>query len=124
MVNNLSVKLMVGTVLGFLSGLGVGGGSLLLLWLTLVVGMAPEAARTVNLIFFLPSALVACAIRLKKGSLKIVPLLPAIVSGCIAAAVFSLLAGIMDQGILKKLFGILLILAGIREICYRPRKFR
>lgn len=124
MVNNLSVKLMVGTVLGFLSGLGVGGGSLLLLWLTLVVGMAPEAARTVNLIFFLPSALVACAIRLKKGSLKIVPLLPAIVSGCIAAAVFSLLAGIMDQSILKKLFGILLILAGIREIGYRPRKFR
>ena len=124
MVNNLSVQLLVGTVLGFLSGLGVGGGSLLLLWLTLVAGMAPEAARTVNLIFFLPSALVACAIRLKKGSLKIGPLLPAIVSGCIAAAVFSLLAGIMDQSILKKLFGILLILAGIREIGYRPRKFR
>ena len=124
MVNSLSIKLLVGTVLGFLSGLGVGGGSLLLLWLTLVAGMPPEAARTVNLVFFLPSALVVCAIRLKKGKLKIGPLLPAIVSGCIAAALFSLLSGLMDGEILKKLFGILLILAGIREIGYRPRKFR
>ena len=42
------VKFLVGAALGFLSGLGVGGGSLLLLWLTLVVGEPQETARVMR----------------------------------------------------------------------------
>ena len=59
MLDSLTVSLIVGTALGFLSGLGVGGGSLLILWLTLVLGMEQGEARTVNLLFFLPAAAVA-----------------------------------------------------------------
>ena len=40
MLNSLPICLVVGTVLGFLTGLGIGGGSLLMLWLTLVLGGA------------------------------------------------------------------------------------
>ena len=51
MLTSLPVSLLVGTVLGFLSGLGIGGGSLLILWLTMVLDMEQSAARFVNLLF-------------------------------------------------------------------------
>ena len=45
------VTLLVGTALGFLTGLGVGGGSLLMVWLTAVLGMDTLTARSINLLF-------------------------------------------------------------------------
>ena len=124
MLESLPVMLIVGTLLGFLSGLGIGGGSLLILWLTMVLHMDPLTARSINLLFFLPSALVACALRIKQGNLKIKPLLPAMIAGCAAAAVFSWISTVLDVAILRKLFGIVLVAAGLRELFYRERKAR
>ena len=105
-------------------GLGIGGGSLLILWLTMVLGMDQTAARSINLLFFIPSALVACLFRYKQGKLDIRKVLPAIVAGCIAAACFSWLSVRLELEVLKKLFGVLLLFTGIRELLYRPRKAR
>ena len=124
MLESLPVTLIVGTLLGFLSGLGIGGGSLLILWLTAILHTDPLTARSINLLFFIPSALVACALRLKQGQLKIRPLIPAILAGCAAAAVFSWISTVLDVAVLKKLFGAVLVAAGLREIFYRPRKAR
>lgn len=111
-----------GTVLGFLSGLGTGGGSLLILWLTVVLKMAPEEARRINLMFFLPSALIACLFRWKQGKLDFRALLPAVAAGCVAAFFTSRIE--FEMALLQKLFGGLLILTGLRELFYRPRKAR
>ena len=113
--------LIAGTVLGFLAGIGTGGGSLLLLWLTSVRGLSPEVARTINLLFFIPSALIATVLRKQRVRPQYKSLLPAIAAGCIAAMVTSLLGRDMDTELLKKLFGGLLIAAGIREILYRDK---
>ena len=123
-LNSLPVILIVGTLFGFLAGIGVGGGSLLVLWLTVVLQMEPSAARSINLLFFLPSALIACAFRLRQKSLKIKPLFPAILAGCISAGVFSVISSQLDVLVLKKLFGIVLLFTGLRELFYRPRKAR
>ena len=122
MLDNSCVTLAVGTVLGLLSGIGVGGGSLLMLWLTLVLGMEHNVARLINLIFFIPSAIIASLFRWRQGSLDIKKLLPAILCGCIAAGIFAFWSRQLPLGILKKLFGGLLILTGIRELLYRQRK--
>lgn len=124
MVNTFPFNVLVGTVLGFLSGLGTGGGSLLILWLTLVMGMDAGPARLINLMFFLPSAIVATFFNHRRCRLPIRKLLSPIVAGCIAAALASVLAKNMDTEQLKKLFGILLIFTGIRELTYRARKPR
>jgi len=123
-LGSLPVILIIGTLLGFLSGLGVGGGSLLVLWLTLVLQMDPAAARGINLLFFLPSALVACGLRIRQGNLKVRPLLPAILAGCVSAAVFSAVSAALDVQVLKKLFGAVLLATGLRELFYRPRNAR
>ena len=117
-------SILVGTTLGFLAGLGVGGGSLLILWLTGVLGMAHEEARTINLLFFLPSALVASIFQWRNGVINIRRILPAIVAGSIAAIAGSWLSTRIDTGIVEKLFGGLLLITGLREALYRPRKAR
>lgn len=122
MVESLPVSILMGTLLGFLSGIGVGGGSLLMLWLTLVLGMDHLPARNINLLFFIPSAIIACFFRWKQGKLDLKKILPAILLGCVNAALFSFLGKSIDITVLKKLFGALLLLTGIRELLYRPRK--
>lgn len=121
MLNQLPVMLIVGTLLGFLSGIGVGGGSLLMLWLTLVLELEHTVARGINLLFFIPSALIASFFRWKQGSLEIRSILPGILAGCIAAGICSYLSRSMDISVITKLFGILLLFTGLRELLYKPK---
>ena len=122
MLNSLPVMLLIGCLLGFLAGLGVGGGSLLILWLTLVIGLDHNAARAINLMFFIPTAVVASFFRWRQGKLEIKTVLPAIIGGCITAACFSLLSKQIDIHLVKKLFGLLLLATGLRELFYKPPK--
>lgn len=103
-------------LLGFLSGLGVGGGSLLIVWLTMVLEMDYTVAKGINLLFFLPPALISTIGNLiqKKLSLKVV--IPTAVSGCIAAALFTSMSSQWDTHILNKLFGILLLYTAFQEL--------
>ncbi len=122
MLESFPVVITVSTVLGFLAGIGVGGGSLLILWLTLVLGIPHPQARIINLLFFLPSAVVASLFRWKQGKLEIKKILPAIIAGCVAAAICSVLSKNLEMELLKRLFGGLLIITGIRELMYKTKK--
>jgi len=121
MLESFPFILILGTLLGFLSGIGVGGGSLLMLWLTVVMAVPHSQARMINLLFFIPGALIACLFRWQQRVLNPKDLLGAIVAGCIAAALFSWLGTRMDANLLKKGFGILLIVTGIRELLYKTK---
>ena len=124
MLESLPVQIIIGTILGFLSGLGIGGGSLLIIWLTSIVHMNHTIARSVNLMFFIPSALIACIIRSRKEQLDWKTPFGGILAGCIAAFLCSRMSARLDIALLKKLFGGLLIFAGLRELLYRPRNAR
>lgn len=115
------VNVLVGAVLGFLSGLGVGGGSLLLLWLTLVAGVPQVEARVMNLMFFLPCALIATLFRWKQSKPDWHLTLPAVGAGLLGAILGNLLGPRLDVGLLKKAFGVLFVLCGIRELMYKPK---
>ena len=121
MVNSFPVSAVIGAVLGFLSGLGVGGGSLLILWLTLVLGLEQSQARSINLLFFFFCAIPACLIRSRRTQIPWRTLLPAMVSGCLCAWIVSLISGNWDLSLLKKGFGILLLVTGLRELFYKPK---
>lgn len=121
MLDSFPIALAVATVLGFLAGLGVGGGSLLILWLTLILHIDQGQARIMNLMFFVPAAIISCLFRWKQGTLSLKKVLPAILAACIMAGVFSYISHHMDMNILKKLFGGLLLITGLREILYKPK---
>lgn len=122
MLESIPFCIITGVILGFLAGIGVGGGSLLILWLTLILNMDPRISRGINLMFFITAAGSVSLIRLKKGSLNFKKVLPAILAGGILAVVASLLRDNIDTNLLEKLFGGLLIITALRELTYRPQK--
>lgn len=122
MLSSIPISFLVSCLLGFLAGLGVGGGSLLMLWLTLVLQMEYAQARMLNLLFFLPCALSATIFRWKQGSVPYKKIWPAMLAGCAAAAICAWLSSQIDTTLLKKGFGILLLITGIRELLYKPNQ--
>lgn len=121
MLTSLPILLIVGFFLGFLAGIGVGGGSLLMLWLTLAVNMPHQNARAINLMFFIAAAGSVTFFRWKKGNIEFRSIIPAIVAGCISAGVFSWIGTLLELELIRKIFGVLLLVTGIRELFYRPR---
>ncbi len=121
MLTSFPLAILIATALGFLAGLGVGGGSLLILWLTLVLNVSQAQARIMNLMFFIPAALISCLFRWKQGKLNLKKVLPGILAACLAAGIFSVVSRYMELNILKKLFGGLLLFTGLREIFYKPK---
>ncbi|MDD6966725.1 MAG: TSUP family transporter [Firmicutes bacterium] len=105
--------------LGLLSGLGVGGGSLMILWLTLVQKMDFTAAKYLNLLFFLPPAVISTLAHLFRKKLSIKKIIPAALAGMVSASVFIYLSSTWDVNILRKLFGGLLLLSAWKELRYQ-----
>lgn len=116
------IPFLAAIILGFLTGLGTGGGSLLILWLTLVMSLEPGEARAINLMFFFPSALISCLFRGKQGSLPLGKLWPSMITGAVTAGIFSCLPGQLSPRWLEILFGLLLVYTGLRELLYRQKE--
>lgn len=124
MLTSMPVAVIAGLLTGFLAGLGVGGGSILILWLTIVAEIDQSIARSINLMFFITAAGAVSVLRWKKGTLPFQQLLPAMIAGCVAAVIFSYLRAWISTALVKKLFGCLLLVTGIKELFYRPRNAR
>ena len=122
MLESIPFSILIGTLLGFLTGLGTGGGSLLVLWLTLVLHTDAGQARLINLMFFLPAAIIATIFHWHQGRIPLKKLILPAASGCVAAAVFAVIGQKMNTESLQKLFGVLLLFIGVKELFYRPRK--
>ena len=106
----------VGICTGILSGFGVGGGTLLVLYLTFVAGMPQRQAQGINLVYFICTALPAAIGHVRKGRVDNKPVLWAALAGGASAVLTAFLASEMETRLLRRLFGILLLLAGIREL--------
>ena len=107
---------VAGLVCGVLSGLGIGGGTLLMVWMTAVMDMEQRMAQGINLLYFLPTAACALIFHIKNRLIRWRVVLPAAITGCLSAAGAALLATSVDASLLRKLFGGFLILVGITEL--------
>lgn len=105
-----------GLVCGVLSGLGIGGGTLLMVWMTAVMDMEQRMAQGINLLYFLPTAACALIFHIKNRLIRWRVVLPAAITGCLSAAGAALLATSVDASLLRKLFGGFLILVDITEL--------
>ena len=116
-----AAALLAGFVSGTLGALGLGGGSVLILYLTLFAGMEQAQAQGINLVFFVPCALLAVVLYTRKGLIARSLWLPAALFGLAGALLGSWLSGVFSSDVLQKLFGVLLLLFGIKEIFHRKR---
>ena len=110
------LAILAGLVCGVLSGFGIGGGSLLMVWMTAVLLMEQKAAQGINLLYFLPTAACALIFHAKNRQLCWRAILPAAIAGCAAAIPGALLAAQIEMALLRKLFGGFLLAVGVVEI--------
>lgn len=110
-------------IIGFLSGvaasMGLGGGFILIIYLTIFQNVDQVAAQGINLLFFLPIALISLIIHWKN---KLVDwrILPALAfSGAVGVLLGTWLATAISVDLLRKLFAALLIYVGMRELFHK-----
>lgn len=112
-----------GLVCGIFSGLGIGGGTLLMVWMTAIMRIEQKTAQGINLLYFIPTAICALVFHIKNKLICWRVILPAVLAGCITAALSAWIAGMIDTGLLRKLFGGFLLLVGLSELFRRqPRE--
>ena len=113
---------LAGVVTGVLSGFGVGGGTLLLIYLTAFAGMEQTLAQGINLLYFLPAAATALPSHIKNGYIETKAAVPAIAAGLICSAAAAWAATALDVELLRKCFGVFLLYIGVTELFRREPK--
>lgn len=108
--------LLAGLLSGIIGGMGLGGGAVLIIYLTVFRDVEQLKAQGVNLLFFIPIALVAVIIYAFKKQIKWRITLPVAAGGIIGAVGGFFLTDIIGGGLTAKLFGGFLIILGIKEI--------
>lgn len=111
---------LAGLICGILSGFGIGGGSLLMVWMTAILSMEQRTAQAINLLFFLPSALFSLFFHIKNKQVDWKIAIPAMIAGTLMAGLAAWIGQSIQPDLLRKIFGYFLIFVGIFE--FFPRK--
>ena len=110
------LPLAAGFGAGILSAWGVGGGTLLLLVMTLLLDVPQQQAAAVNLLYFLPTAGMGLLQHKKNGLLERDVLRTAAPWGAAAAAAAAWLSTAVDVELLRRPFGVYLLLAAVSTV--------
>ncbi|MDO5310692.1 MAG: sulfite exporter TauE/SafE family protein [Clostridia bacterium] len=110
------LSVLIGFFSGIVSGMGIGGGAILIPALIFTSGIDQKLAQGINLVYFLPTAVIALIIHLKNKNVDIPAAAVMGAFGCIGAVLGSLIAMRIGSDLLRRMFGFFLLLIGIREI--------
>ena len=110
------LEILFGMIAGTITGLGMGGGTILILLLTLFYGLEQHIAQATNLIFFVPTSLAAIWMNLKQNNVDR-KLAKNIVIFCVIGAVIgSIIAEKLEDQTLKKCFDVFIFLIALHEM--------
>ena len=112
----------VGLLTGILSGFGIGGGSLLLLYLTLLARVSGQyQAGGINLLYFLACAPAALVSHRKNGLIEREAVKCCVPAGVVTSVLSALLAARVDTDLLRRAFGVVLLYIGVKETFLRKK---
>lgn len=112
-----------GLISGFVSGMGMGGGTILILCLSMFMGIEQHIAQATNLVFFIPTSLIAIITNIKQKYIDFKVAIPIAISGIIGAVIGAIYSNKTDVRTLKKYFGIFLGLIALWEIYSLIKKY-
>ena len=110
------LEILTGAFSGIFSGIGMGGGTILIFFLTFIMGIEQHIAQATNLIFFIPTSIVAIIVNLKNKNIDLKLATIISICGVIGAIIGANIAINIDVGLLKRFFGIFLAVVAINEI--------
>ena len=121
-MKDILLPILCGLSTGILSAWGVGGGTLLLLCMTLFLGVEQREAQAINLLFFLPTAVSALICHARGGYLDKPTLKNAVPPAVAAALAGAWIATALDVELLRRPFGVYLLLSGVSLLWPQKRK--
>ncbi len=110
------LEILIGLISGIISGTGMGGGTILILLLSVFIGLDQHVAQATNLVFFIPTAIAAIFISLRKKKIDLKVGTIIIITGIVGAAIGAIISSKMNVNLLRKIFGIFLLFIAIYEI--------
>ncbi len=112
-------EIIIGLISGIVSGMGMGGGTILITFLTCFFGVNQLIAQASNIIFFVPTSIIATIVNVKNHMLKWKVAIPLTIAGIVGAIGGSIIANKIDVSILRKAFAIFIIIIAIyQSICW------
>ncbi len=111
-----------GFLSGIISGMGIGGGVILIPLLALFLHMEQQPAQGINLFYFLPTAIAALVIHIKNKQIAFRPALTLMACAIPGAIAGGWIAVTIAPGMLRKLFAVFLLLMGIHELLTKKEK--
>ncbi|MBE5817002.1 MAG: sulfite exporter TauE/SafE family protein [Clostridiales bacterium] len=113
------IFILIGVLSGILSSMGVGGGSVSILLLSVFMGVGQHEAQLTNLIIFIIPAIYACIKYTRYGIFNKRTALIFALSGIPFAVAASYFASRLNNDVMRKIFGGFLVIVGVWEIiCY------
>lgn len=115
---------LIGIISGIVSGTGMGGGTILIFFLTFMLGIDQHVAQATNLIFFIPTSIVAIVVNFKDKNIDLKLAIIITIFGILGAIIGANISIHVDVKILKKYFGIFLAIIAINEIYSITKKYK
>lgn len=112
----IAVSLIAALLSGIIGAMGMGGGAVLIIYLSVFAGVGQFKAQGINLLFFIPIALTATVIYTVKKKISYKTVLPLAIGGIIGVAAGVALASFIGVKLVAKVFGGGILLLGISEI--------
>lgn len=112
------ISILFGLISGTVTGLGMGGGTVLILLLSNFMGLDQHIAQATNLIFFIPTSIATIIINLKNKNINKKLAVYISIFGVIGAIFGAKLAEKISSNMLRKYFAIFILIIGLIE-CYR-----
>lgn len=103
-------------IAGIAGGMGIGGGAILIPALIFFSDLNQHVAQSTNLIFFIPTAISALIIHIKNKNIDMKKALVLSLSGIPGAIAGSVTANFTEGDILRKMFGVFLVIFGLLEL--------
>lgn len=116
------MNILVGLITGAAASMGLGGGFILLVYLSVFTCTAQDIAQGINLLFFLPIALLSLIIHIKNKLIDLKLVGKYLILGLPCAVIGSIVAGVIDVEILRKLFAAFLLYIGISQLFSGTKK--
>ncbi len=109
----LIIIFVVSFVTGLFASLGLGGGMILILYLTMIGSVGQLEAQGICLLFFLPIAVLSLVFHTKNKLVEWKKALPCLIVGSVTSLVFAYIATLIDTNLLSRLFGGFIVLTGV-----------
>lgn len=110
------IYILIGVISGIFSGVGMGGGTILIFVLTTIIGIDQHIAQATNLIFFIPTSIAAIFVNLKSNKVDIKLARTISFYGVVGAIIGAKIANKTNVDNLRKCFGYFIAAIAINEI--------